>query len=157
VSPTEDPGKDGMDLAHVRSAQMYYLELRSKGYGPVMASRKADISYETIKNRRRIDPAFATAEREMAQLAVERIDQGTMYEAAMAGDINAAEKWLKAHDRENWGADRKITFEHNQNISITATTEGIMALQAALAERKALAAGDDYIEAEVISDDRTDA
>lgn len=141
------------EMAQARAAQAYYLELRSKGYGPLQASRKADIPYDTIKNRRRIDAAFATQEAEMVRLAIERVDQGTMYEAAMAGDINAAEKWLKAHDRENWGADRKITFETKKTLEINATPEGIMALQAALAERKALAAGADYIEAEVIEDD----
>lgn len=116
------------------SAFDLYLEFLSKGWRSGAACRDAGFSYSTLCNKRKADPAFVEREREAKDIAIGRLDH-KIYDAAMDGQLDIGKDWLKAHDREVWGADRKITVENKHTLELTATQEGIQALEAELVRR----------------------
>lgn len=99
-----------MPLKFDKDVQGVYLDSLRSGNLKHESARKAGVSYDTVKRRRKADPDFAEAE----QLAMEEAREGVekvLYEMAKQGDISAIKMWLTAHDRSTYGQKQTVEID----------------------------------------------
>lgn len=85
----------------------YIRLLREDGRFRMAAAKEIGVSYTTILNHLKSDPEFAEA----VQLAEMESNEGVvsaLYEAAIAGDVNAMKMWLSHRDPQNWSDHKNI-------------------------------------------------
>lgn len=130
--------------ARAEDKYLRYLRLLEEGKRIGQAATGAGLLRKDIYHRRKMDPEFAELERQAEEAAAEKVEDA-LYDAAVGGNVPAAEKWLanRAKDRWRFGSENKVTIENKQTLEIEAgeRLERVAALMARLEERKALKAG----------------
>jgi hypothetical protein len=159
VGPGVAPAARGNERVFNETRQNEYLEARRTGRSVSAAAKMTGVTMTEVYRVRKLSPAFAEAEKMVDQ---ERAD-GLLEEFIEFGrttDPKLLEKALKWLDPERFGDQPKRVEK-----TVTRVTEvgpvlaNIAALQARLAERKALSAGgqsaqpDDVIDVEAVEDD----
>lgn len=74
------------------------------------AARQTGFSYQTVRNHLQNDPDFAEAAADAHAEATESVET-VLYDLAKQGDLSAIRMWLKAHDRDTYGEDQKLTID----------------------------------------------
>ena len=113
-----------------------YLGMLRTGTLKFAAAKRVGVGYRTVQRYRAADPEFKELE-ELAMLeAVEGIE-AVVYELGMAGDLKAAEMWLKAHRSSVYGAKAQIVVDATDNAVEMSRNEAIARVAAAQSQIEA--------------------
>ncbi len=107
-----------------------YLGYLREGSLKFAAAGRAGIGYRTIQRYRAADPEFKELEDLAMQEAVEGVER-VVYDLAMAGDLKAADMWLKAHAKSRYGANATVTVDATASAVELSRNEALARLAAA--------------------------
>lgn len=111
-----------------------FVTLLRKGKLRFEACRQLEVTPTQVQYAYRNDPDFR-ADVDSALLEATEPIEGALYQAALAGEPWAVQKWLQHRDKERWGPqEQKITVTHE--LDGTALRESVAELAAQLETRR---------------------
>lgn len=97
-------------MAEFTVEQEFYLELRRKGYGPIVSARTIGSTAREVDEYLRLDRRFADAVDEAIAESMEKVEHAVI-ESAQDGDLVAARLVLESHKPAEWTKpERDINF-----------------------------------------------
>lgn len=140
----------------------HFFDFLAHGCMPYTAARRAGLSVDQLRYRRKMDPEQRLREDEALEIYAEHVEQYIIDVAMGAAPpdkdrLKAATDWLRVRNRKVWDAPKETNVNVHHSVELATGTD-ILALQAQLQERQArfaLSAAPDpeILDAEVIEDD----
>lgn len=121
--------------AHVLSSmdkRQLYLAYLEKGQRRSQAATSAGVKYSTVKYWRKTSDEFRTAEADVEETILDRVED-TLVRLALDGDLRAAEKVLAAKRAEVWAPKSRV--EHAHQLHFAGSLEDRMSRIAELLEK----------------------
>jgi len=96
--------------------QREYFDHLARGVSRGDAAKLVGVTRQTIKHHRDADPDFGEAEKDAEAACNEQV-RTALYDAAVAGNIEAMKTWLFNRDPDNWKPAQKLQVEISGDVN----------------------------------------